>query len=126
MARDWQFMLRLPEPARERLEAIAIHHVFTGGRGRIGHDEPNKADAARWLLGQADPKLFEILFGDEPAVRGELHVTEGPGMRVNRDEQGNIVSALAWPTEEPVGEPRPVGEGWTEMGYTSEDGVRRC
>lgn len=62
MAATEQFMLRLPAAGVARLAEIAIERGFTGGRGRHGKDEPNKAEAARWLLGQSDEKLHEILY----------------------------------------------------------------
>lgn len=61
-----QFMLRIPEAAVARLEQIAIERGFTGGQGRHGKDEPNKAAAARWLLGQADEAMFAAIFDEAP------------------------------------------------------------
>lgn len=57
-----QFMLRLPAAAKDRLADVAQAHGFTGGRGRHGRDELNLAEAARFLLGQADEKMHEILY----------------------------------------------------------------
>jgi hypothetical protein len=62
MAATQQFMLRLPQAAVDRLAAVAIERGFTGGRGRHGSDEPNKAEAARWLLGQADEQIHAIIY----------------------------------------------------------------
>lgn len=66
-----QFMIRLDDRALERLEQIATEHGFTGGRGRHGRDEPNKAEAARYLLGQADEKIFGILYAEEAGAEVE-------------------------------------------------------
>jgi hypothetical protein len=62
MATTHQFMVRLPEPAIARLTEVALEHGFVGGRGRHGQDEPNLSEAARYLLGQADPQLFAIIY----------------------------------------------------------------
>jgi hypothetical protein len=59
-----QFMLRLDDAALERLAEVAVERGFTGGRGRHGSDEPNKAEAARWLLGQADEKMHAAIYDD--------------------------------------------------------------
>ena len=65
-----QFMIRLDDAALERLEQIAVEHGFVGGRGRHGRDEPNRAEAARYLLGQADERIFAILYSDANPAPG--------------------------------------------------------
>jgi hypothetical protein len=60
-----QFQIRMPERAAERLEQIARDRGFIGGPGRHGGDTPNRAEAVRWLLGQADEKLFQIFYAGE-------------------------------------------------------------
>jgi hypothetical protein len=64
MAQKKQFMIRLPEKAIDRLSDIAQEHGFEDGRGRHGEGNLNLAEAARYLLGQADEQLFDILTND--------------------------------------------------------------